>query len=278
MKKYYLLMLIIQMMFLISKSIPLEEIEKDNYFIKVIKMNNATLPEEKTFDFTLLDNNFTDFFLTMLTKEQELYMDHFLIKEFTEPLQIIQTSLTENVSTIAAVNEYKNISAGDIYYDYDEETGETLLNIELTDNNLGYPVGKLKNFSQFAETIASLNDVSSLSIIIDGEKKIKLGINYCFNVDLDDFNFGVYFNERFVTLDNYENCWWKYAMPNGKDNADSFSFQTLLFREYFSEKNKTIRNYYVNDFSQEYEDFNDGCKCKKNFHIQCFCDFEEIYP
>ena len=101
-------------------------------------------------------------------------MDHFLIEEFSEPLLIIQTCLKDkdqDISKSINFKVYKTILAGNIYIDYDEEKKDTLLNIELTDNNFGNPIWKITIFGKLTEMITSKGNVSIINILFGGGGK-----------------------------------------------------------------------------------------------------------
>lgn len=73
-----------------------------------------------------------------------------LFKNFTQDLELIQATLEGNALTSGDLTiEYDNITAGDVYFDKDEDTGEYLLNMELTESNYGYKIGKLSDYTVF---------------------------------------------------------------------------------------------------------------------------------
>ena len=169
MKKHYLILAILDLMILISSPMASQSREKDllglfpetpsinkqfarirkleeesptvknQYVCTVDKVADVEKSEDNTFTFDLYDNNYTVDFKTTYS----FNFSYYLITKFSEPLELIQTTLDGNSFENLTLGKYDNITAGEIYFDRNDETLVNLLNIELDQYNFGYKIGKI---------------------------------------------------------------------------------------------------------------------------------------
>lgn len=238
---------------------------KDQYTCTVNKVGGTLKTENNVFTFDLYDNNFTKNMEPSFT----FSFIYFLIKNFTQDLELIQATLEGNALTSGDLTvEYDNITAGDVYFDKDEDTGEYLLNMELTDNNYGYKIGKLSDYTVLKGILGSVNIDDVVEIECQIPRIIyKLRINNC--IDMKKPKFGVYVEniEKFIDLKSNDKCVWEGEIPV---QNNTIYFKTIHYQSLTSEKFGVERNYSLDDLRNGIE--NDKCTLKNEsstFILNC---------